>query len=46
MLMGCSTDEQATVVVKVADFNISVRANGELASSDTAYLSPPSIKRT
>lgn len=45
LLSACSPGKQGTIVAKVADFNVSVQANGELASSDTAYLSPPSIKR-
>jgi HlyD family secretion protein len=45
LLTGCSGDKRATVIAKEAVFNLSVEANGELASSNTAYLSPPSIKR-
>ncbi|MFT4924164.1 MAG: HlyD family secretion protein [Phenylobacterium sp.] len=43
-LGGCSNANQATIVAKADDFHVSVKANGELASSNTAYLSPPSIK--
>ena len=40
---GCSDDELNTVVARTDTFNVSVKANGELASSDTAYLSPPAV---
>ena len=42
-LTGCSDDEQPTVMARKADFNVAVKANGELASAHTAFLSPPSV---
>ncbi len=44
LLGGCSDEELATVTANVTDFNISVKANGELASQNTAYLTPPSVR--
>lgn len=42
---ACSVAQPPSVVAQKGDFSVSVQANGELASSDTAYLSPPGIKR-
>jgi multidrug efflux pump subunit AcrA (membrane-fusion protein) len=40
---GCTDEEVSTVTARTDNFNVSVKANGELASSDTAYLSPPAV---
>ena len=45
-LSACSDEQLTTVTAKVDDFHVAVKANGELASAQTAFLSPPSIKRT
>ncbi len=45
LLTACTHDGASVVVVKKADFNVSVTANGELASSNTAFLSPPSVSQ-
>lgn len=45
MLSGCTDEEVATITTNVSDFNISVKANGELASQNTAVLMPPSVDR-
>jgi HlyD family secretion protein len=45
LLAGCMDEDITTVHARVDDFNVSVKANGELASADTTYLSPPSVNR-
>ena len=42
---GCIDDDQTTVIARMDTFNVAVKANGELASAETAYLSPPSVTR-
>ena len=44
-LSGCSDEQLTTVPARADDFHVSVKANGELASAQTAHLTPPSIKR-
>jgi HlyD family secretion protein len=43
--LGCTDDDLTTVKARKDSFNVAVKANGELASADTAYLSPPSVSR-
>lgn len=43
--VGCIDDDLTTVTARKDTFNVAVKANGELASADTAYLSPPSVTR-
>lgn len=45
LLGGCDDEDIATVTANVADFHVSVKANGELASQNTAFLTPPSVRR-
>lgn len=42
-LVGCSDDEIKTVTARVSDFHVAVKANGELASQNTAFLAPPTV---
>ena len=44
MMAGCSDEEQAVVKVRQDNFNVVVKANGELASAQTAFISPPGLK--
>ncbi|NQZ10161.1 MAG: HlyD family efflux transporter periplasmic adaptor subunit [Algicola sp.] len=45
LTLGCIDDDLTTVTARKDSFNVAVKANGELASADTAYLSPPSVTR-
>lgn len=44
-VVGCNDEQLTTVSARVDDFHVTVKANGELASAQTAFLSPPSVKR-
>lgn len=45
-LTACTDEQEPTVTARMDDFHVAVKANGELASAKTAFLSPPSIKHT
>lgn len=42
-LVGCGSDDVTTVKARMDDFHVTVKSNGELASAQTAFLSPPSV---
>ncbi|WP_054453984.1 efflux RND transporter periplasmic adaptor subunit [Pseudoalteromonas porphyrae] len=45
VLSACNDESQQTHVVKSSDIAITVNANGELESSTTAIIAPPSVAR-
>jgi HlyD family secretion protein len=45
LLTACNDDEQQHYLVKKSDIAITVNANGELESSTSAIIAPPSVAR-
>ena len=45
LLTACNDDEQQHYLVKNSDITITVNANGELESSTSAIIAPPSVAR-